>query len=58
MQGVDPRDLVWSSPVPLSEEAEQYIVKLTKLPEDPIERLDFFQQYFEHPDASAVARLL
>ncbi len=51
MQGVDPRDLVWSSPVPLSGEAEQYIVKLTKLPEDPIERLDFFQQYFEHPDA-------
>lgn len=51
MQGVDPRDLVWSSPVPLSEEAEQYIVKLTKLPEDPIQRLDFFQQYFEHPDA-------
>jgi hypothetical protein len=50
MQGVDPRELVWSSPIALSEEGEKYISKLLKLPEDPVERLAFFQEYFEHPD--------
>lgn len=49
--GVDPRNLVWSSPLPLSADAEKYIDAIQKLPEDPIERLDFYQKHFEHPDS-------
>jgi len=51
LMGVDPKELVWSSPLPLSAEAEDYIVKIKSLPEDPIDRLDFYQKYFEHPDS-------
>lgn len=49
--GVDPRNLVWSSPLPLSADAEKYIDAIQKLPEDPVERLDFYQKHFEHPDS-------
>lgn len=49
--GVDPRNLVWSSPLPLSEDAQKYIEAIQKLPEDPIARLDFYQKHFEHPDS-------
>lgn len=49
--GVDPRNLVWSSPLPLSKDAEKYIDAIQKLPEDPVERLDFYQKHFEHPDS-------
>ena len=49
--GVDPRNLVWSSPLPLSADAEKYIEALQKLPEDPVARLEFFQKHFEHPDS-------
>jgi len=49
--GVDPRNLVWSSPLPLSVEAEKYIEEIQKLPEDPVSRLDFYQKHFEHPDS-------
>lgn len=50
LQGVDPRELVWSSPVPLSKEAEKYVSSLLKLPEETVDRLAFFQEYFEHTD--------
>lgn len=50
LQGVDPRELVWSSPVPLSKDAEGYVTKLLSLPEDAVGRLKFFQEYFEHED--------
>ena len=49
--GVDPRNLVWSSPLALSADAEKYIEAIQKLPEDPVERLDFYQKHFEHPDS-------
>jgi hypothetical protein len=49
--GVDPRNLVWSSPLPLSEEAVRYVEAIQKLPEDPVARLDFYQKHFEHPDS-------
>jgi hypothetical protein len=49
--GVDPRNLVWSSPLPLSADAQKYIEAIQKLPEDPIERLEFYQKHFEHPDS-------
>ena len=49
--GVDPKNLVWSSPLPLSEDAEKYIDAIQKLPDDPIARLEFYQKHFEHPDS-------
>lgn len=49
--GVDPRNLVWSSPLPLTEEAVKYVEAIQNLPEDPIARLEFYQQHFEHPDS-------
>ena len=49
--GVDPTKLLWSSPLPISADAEQYIEAIRKLPESQVERLDFFQKYFEHPDS-------
>jgi hypothetical protein len=51
LMGVDPKDLVWSSPLPITPEAEKYIEGLRSLPEDPIQRLAFYQNYFEHPDS-------
>lgn len=49
--GVDPRNLVWSSPLPLSAEAVRYVEAIQSLPEDPVERLDFYQKHFEHADS-------
>lgn len=49
--GVDPRNLVWSSPLPLSQEAVRYVEAIQSLPDDPIARLDFYQKHFEHPDS-------
>jgi hypothetical protein len=51
LMGVDPKELVWSSPLPLSPEAEKYIELMRKLPDDPVERLAFYQTYFEHADS-------
>lgn len=51
LMGVDPTKLLWSSPLPISAEAEAYIEAIRKLPESPVERLAFFQKYFEHPDS-------
>ncbi len=49
--GVDPRNLVWSTPLPLSEAATKYVDAIQALPDDSIARLEFYQQYFEHPDS-------
>jgi hypothetical protein len=49
--GVDPRNLVWSSPLPLSQEAVRYVEAIQSLPDDPVARLDFYQKHFEHPDS-------
>ncbi len=49
--GVDPNKLLWSSPLPLSADAEKYVEEIQKLPESQVERLEFFQKYFEHPDS-------
>jgi len=51
MLGVDPRNLVWSSPLPLTEDAIKYVDAIQSLPEDPVARLDFYQKHFEHPDS-------
>jgi hypothetical protein len=49
--GVDPKELVWSSPLPLSADAEKYVEAIRALPDNPVERLDFYQKYFEHADS-------
>ena len=50
VMGVDPPKVMWSTPLPLSERAEGYIGKLTKLSKDGKERLAFFQNYLEDAD--------
>jgi hypothetical protein len=50
IQGVDPKSFVWSAPIALTDEAKDYLGKLLVLSEDPVERLAFYQSYFEHPD--------
>lgn len=51
VMGTDPKDIAWSTPTPLSERAVKYVAALPKLPEKGIERLAFFQEYFEDPDS-------
>jgi hypothetical protein len=55
LMAVEPPKLVWSSPVPVSERAVEYIRKLAELPEKGPDRLGFFQQYLEDED-DALAR--
>ena len=50
LMGVEPPNLVWSSPVPLSEKAVAYVRKLGDLPEKGPDRLAFFQKHLEDPD--------
>lgn len=49
--GVDPPELMWSSPLPVSDRAQDYIRKMLSLPTDMTERLKFFMQYFEDMDS-------
>lgn len=51
LMGVDPPDLLWSSPLPVSTVAIDYVKSLTKLPKERIERLAFFLPYFEHSES-------
>jgi hypothetical protein len=51
LMGVDPKELVWSTPLPLTPDAEKYVESVQNLPEDPVDRLAFFQSYFEHADS-------
>lgn len=51
LMGVDPPDLLWSSPLPLSAEAEAYLLKVVELPEDDsLARLIFYQQFLQSED--------
>lgn len=49
LSGVDPPNLQWSV-VPLNAESEAYVLAVTKLPDDALERLKFFQNYLQHED--------
>jgi hypothetical protein len=40
----------WSTPLPLSKAAEDYVRKLPTLPPTGVERLVYFQEYLEHED--------
>ncbi len=50
LMGIEPPNLIWSSPIPISEQAVAYLKKLADLPEKGADRLAFFQQYLESPD--------
>jgi hypothetical protein len=47
MRGVDPPALQWAPPLVLSERAQQYLEDVLALPEDPGDRLAFFEEYLE-----------
>lgn len=55
LMAIEPPKLIWSSPVPVSERAVEYIRKLAELPEKGADRLAFFQQHLEDED-DALAR--
>jgi hypothetical protein len=50
LMGVEPPNLIWSSPVRASDRGVEYIRKLGGLPEKGPERLAFFQDYLEDED--------
>jgi hypothetical protein len=52
LMGVEPPNLVWSSPIRLGERAVAYIKKLSDLPEKGSDRLAFFEQHLEDEDES------
>ncbi len=51
LMGVDPPDLLWSSPLPVNSAAIEYVKTIPKLPEDPVKRLEFYLGFLEHPEA-------
>ncbi len=50
LMGIEPPNLVWSSPVRVSDRAIAYLRQLQGLPEQGPERLAFFQDYLEDDD--------
>jgi hypothetical protein len=50
LMGVEPPNLVWSSPIPVSDRAVAYLEKLADLPEKGADRLAFFQEHLEDDD--------
>ena len=50
LMAVEPPDLVWSSPIRLSDRAVSYIKKLGELPDKGPERLAFFETHLEDED--------
>ncbi len=51
LMGVDPPDLLWSSPLPVSDVAIRYVESINKLPESSVERLKFYLDYLEHSES-------
>jgi len=47
---ITPDKIDWTTPVPLSDRAVEYVGKLLALPEAGVERLAFFQEYLEDED--------
>lgn len=48
--GVGPENLQWSTPLGITEQAQEYIQKLGKIAKSGSERLEFFQKYLEDKD--------
>jgi hypothetical protein len=51
VMGIDPPDLLWSSPLQVSEKAIAYIDSVVQLPDDkPVDRLRFYLQFLDEND--------
>ena len=50
LMGVDPPELLWSSPLPVNDVVIKYVKSLTQLPKDRLERIAFFLPYLEHSE--------
>ncbi len=50
LMGVEPPNLVWSSPIAVSDRGVEYLRKLGDLPEKGADRLAFFQKHLEDAD--------
>jgi hypothetical protein len=48
--GVDPANLSWQMPIPITPKVREYLGKALKLPKEGAERMVFFQDYLEDPD--------
>src|SRR5436190_14899583 len=42
IQGIDPPNVMWSTPLPLSDKAQDYLAKIIKLPREGTDRFTFF----------------
>jgi hypothetical protein len=51
LMGVDPPNFAWTTPLKMSDEAVEYLRAIPSLPERGVDRLRFFQKYFEHPES-------
>ncbi|WP_428308347.1 hypothetical protein [Lacipirellula sp.] len=47
---ITPDKIEWTTPVPLSDRAVEYVEKLPTLPESGLERIAFFQEFLEDED--------
>lgn len=50
LMAVEPPDLLWSTPLKVTDGAREYLLKLLDLPKAGTERLKFFQSHLEHAD--------
>lgn len=49
--GIEPPELIWSSPIAINERVVDYLLELPALPEGGPDRLAFFQEHLEDADA-------
>ncbi len=50
IMGIDPPKVMWSTPLPLSDRAQDYLAEIVKLPKDGVKRFIFFQNHLEDED--------
>ena len=50
LMGVHQTEVLWSSPLPVTAEAEKYLRAASRLPDDRGERLKFYLTYLENPE--------
>ena len=49
LSGADPNAIQWSC-LPINEASEKYLLEISKLEDEPLTRLKFYQDYLQHPD--------
>lgn len=50
LSGVNPPEIQWSA-MPLTDESEKYVLTVTELPDDGLERLKYFQKFLQSKDS-------